>query len=101
MVASDSNDFITPIQITAESASEYRADFMEHAVNKKAYRKISKTEALRIQGFPDDFNLPESRSRWMKLIGNSVAVPVIEKLVTAIKETGVLGSEYAVIANFI
>ena len=96
LVASDSNDFLTPIHITAENASEYRADFMEHVVNKKAYRKISKTEALRIQGFPDDFNLPESRSRWMKLIGNSVAVPVIEKLVTAIKETGVFGSEYAV-----
>jgi len=94
LVASDSNDFLTSIHITANSASEYRADFMEHVVDKKAYRKISKTEALRIQGFPEDFQLPEARSRWMKLIGNSVAVPVIEKLVTAIMETGVFGHQY-------
>jgi len=31
----------------------------------------------------------------MKLIGNSVAVPVIEKLVTAIMETGVFSMGYA------
>jgi len=94
LVASDSNDFITPVYIKANSALEYRKDFMEHVVDKKAYRKISKTEALRIQGFPENFQLPESRSRWMKLIGNSVAVPVIEKLVTAIMGTGVFGMEY-------
>jgi DNA (cytosine-5)-methyltransferase 1 len=33
--------------------------------------------------------LPESRAKWMKLIGNSVSVPVIDKLCKAIIETGV------------
>jgi len=96
LVASDSNDYLTPVHIKAKNALEYRQDFMKHVLNKKAYRKISKTEALRIQGFPKDFQLPESRSRWMKLLGNSVAVPVVEKLINAIKETGVFGSQYAV-----
>ena len=95
LVASDSNDFLTPVSIAATSAMEYKNDFMKYVLAKKRYRKISKTEALRIQGFPENFHLPESRSRWMKLIGNSVAVPVIEKLITAIIETGVFGSEYA------
>ncbi|MCL2398364.1 MAG: DNA cytosine methyltransferase [Defluviitaleaceae bacterium] len=96
LVASDSNDFLTPVHITANNVMEYRKDFMEHVLNKKAYRKISKTEALRIQGFPEDFQLPESRSRWMKLVGNSVAVPVIEKLITAIKATDVFNLDYAI-----
>ena len=42
---------------------------------KHNYRKITKSEACRRQGFPDDFLLPPTRQRWMKLIGNSVAVP--------------------------
>lgn len=89
LVASDSNDYITPVSIVARNAFEYKQDFMKYVLEKKQYRKISKTEALRIQGFPSDFILPDSRSRWMKLIGNSVSVPVIEKLVQAIVNTGV------------
>ncbi len=33
--------------------------------------------------------LPESRVRWMKLLGNSVSVPVVEMLGRAIVETGI------------
>ena len=89
LVASDSNDFLTPVSITATNAKDYKNDFMKYVLAEKQYRKISKTEALRIQGFPENFQLLESRSRWMKLIGNSVAVPVVEKLIQAIVETGV------------
>ena len=35
------------------------------------------------------FKLPESRSRWMKLMGNSISVPVVDKLCKPIIETGV------------
>jgi|JFJP01.1.fsa_nt_gi site-specific DNA-cytosine methylase len=55
----------------------------------KAFRRITKSEACLIQGFSEDFKLPESRAKWMKLIGNSVSVPVIDKLCKAIIETGV------------
>jgi len=88
LVASDSNDYITPVSIVAKNADDYRRDFMEHIFKQERYRKISKTEALRIQGLPVNFLLPEARNRWMKLIGNSVAVPVIEKLIGAIVEVG-------------
>jgi len=93
LVASDSNDYLTPVDITAKNALDYKADFMNHVLAKKQYRKITKTEALRIQGFPENFCLPDSRARWMKLIGNSIAVPVVEKLVCAITETGVFNKQ--------
>jgi DNA (cytosine-5)-methyltransferase 1 len=89
LVASDSNDFVTTIGLSALNEKQYKKEFIEKVFNKKAYRKITVTEACKIQGFPANFKLPPTRARWMKLIGNSVSVPVIEKLVGAICNTGV------------
>jgi len=94
LVASDTNDYITDIQISADDAISYREKFLREVFEKKLYRKISKIEACRIQGFPDDFILPESRPRWMHLIGNSVAVHLIQKLVQQICNTGVFGDDF-------
>ena len=46
-----------------------------------------------IQGFPKDYILPENRARWMKLVGNSVSVPVIEMLGKAILDTGIFDNK--------
>ncbi len=89
LVASDTNDFVTDIQIEKESKEQYKADFLNKVYKTVSYRKITKEEACQIQGFPKDFRLPEARNRWMKLVGNSVSVPVIEKLIAAIIKTGV------------
>ena len=89
LVASDSNDYVTPISLDANNESEYRQLFIEKIWKPHRYRRISKREACMIQGFPADFILPETRARWMKLIGNSVSVSVIEQLVGAICNTGV------------
>lgn len=73
LVASDTNDFVTTQIIKAKNETEHKKG--------DAYSLI--------QGFPKDYILPDSRARWMKLIGNSVSVPVIDILVKAIIETGV------------
>lgn len=93
LVASDTNDFVTNINIKAETIEDYKEKFIKEVFWKQQYRKISKTEACRIQGFPADFLLPESRARWMKLVGNSVAVPVIQKITIAILKTGIFGDK--------
>ena len=89
LVASDTNDFITTEVIQAKTENEFREKFISEIYKKEKYRKITKEEACLIQGFPTDFELPENRARWMKLIGNSVSVPVIEVLIKSIIETGV------------
>lgn len=89
LVASDTNDFIALIDIDSTNVDEFKTKFLEEIYQKGLFRKITKKEACVIQGFPKEFNLPESRPRWMKLIGNSVSVPVIEMLGKAILETGV------------
>ncbi len=89
LVASDTNDFVATEPIDAGTIEEFRRVFMERVYRPGNYRKITKSEACRIQGFPDDYILPPTRPRWMKLIGNSVAVPVIKILAKAVVETGV------------
>lgn len=90
LVASDTNDYIALESLPFENPVQYKQQFISDIYYNKLYRKITVKEACLLQGFPSDFSLPESRSRWMRLIGNSVSVPVIEKLGKAILDTGVI-----------
>jgi len=89
LVASDTNDYVTTKIINAKNEDEHKRLFVNNVYKKDNYRRITKEEACLIQGFPKDYILPENRARWMKLIGNSVSVPVIEILTKAIIDTGV------------
>lgn len=89
LVASDTNDYVSLKSIEPKDHEDYKKQFLEKVYFSKNYRKITKEEACTLQGFPKDFILPESRARWMKLIGNSVSVPVIDVLIKAIISTGV------------
>jgi len=53
-----------------------RRNWDSYVVDGKVIR-IQPREALRIQGFPDDFSLPNSKTEAMKQLGNSVAVDAI------------------------
>jgi DNA (cytosine-5)-methyltransferase 1 len=89
LVASDTNDYVTTKIITAKNEAEHRELFINKIYKEENYRRITKEEACLIQGFPKGYILPENRARWMKLVGNSVSVPVIEILTKAIIKTGV------------
>lgn len=89
LVASDTNDFVTNEVIYAKNEADHKMQFVEKIYKNENYRRITKEEACLIQGFPKDYILPENRARWMKLVGNSVSVPVIQMLGKAILETGI------------
>lgn len=89
LVASGTNDYVATVNVTGNSHKEFKQKFLEEVYHKKAYRKITKEEACAIQGFMHDFQLPESQEKWMRLLGNSVSVPVIDKLCKAMAKTGV------------
>jgi DNA (cytosine-5)-methyltransferase 1 len=89
LVASDTNDYLTLANLRTDNHESYKQDFLDKVYFSENYRKITKEEACVIQGFPKDFKLPESRARWMKLIGNSVSVSVIDMLAKTIVKTGV------------
>ncbi|MBR4356636.1 MAG: DNA (cytosine-5-)-methyltransferase [Butyrivibrio sp.] len=89
LVASDTNDFVSTVPILANSIESFRERFLNEVYKPQNFRKITKSEACRIQGFPEGFILPDNRARWMKLIGNSVAVSLIKMLALAVVNTGV------------
>jgi DNA (cytosine-5)-methyltransferase 1 len=93
LVASGTNDYVTLTNLKTENHETYKQEFLEKVYFAENYRKITKEEACVIQGFPKDFKLPESRARWMKLIGNSVSVSVIDMLAKTIIETGIFDKE--------
>lgn len=45
-------------------------------------RRLSPRECARLQGFPEDFNIPVSHNCALKQFGDSVSVPVVKRLVT-------------------
>lgn len=49
-------------------------------------RMLTPRECARLQGFPENFILPRSRSAAYKQMGNSVAVPVLERIAECIDE---------------
>lgn len=95
LVASDTNDYITDVCVAGNTPQQYKENFLAEVYNKGRYRQISKEEACAIQGFPRNFILPDNRARWMKLIGNSVAVTLIRQLAQQVIKTGVFdNSDY-------
>lgn len=99
LVASDTNDFITEVTVTGKNHNEYKLNFLNQVYRTGSYRQISKQEACAIQGFPKGFILPESRARWMKLIGNSVAVTLIRQLAKCVVNTGVFDENDYILTN--
>ncbi|MCO6332047.1 MULTISPECIES: DNA cytosine methyltransferase [Staphylococcus] len=43
-------------------------------------RKLTEKECLKLMGFPDDFIIKENYSQSYKQIGNSIVVPIVEKI---------------------
>lgn len=89
LVASDTNDYIAEFGVSGKDAIEYKDNFLKYIYSTGSFRQIDKSEACAIQGFPKDFILPQARPRWMKLIGNSVAVTLIRQLAQSVVATGV------------
>ena len=49
-------------------------------------RMLTRREAARLQGFPETFLLPKSKTETYRQMGNSVAVPVLAKIAESIVE---------------
>lgn len=59
-------------------------------------RLLTPRECARLQGFPEDFILPSSRSVAYKQMGNSVAVPVLRRIAECIVTQVLKGVEHEV-----
>ena len=55
--------------------------------NLDGVRRLTIRECARLQGLPENFNFPVSKTQAYKHIGNSVAIPVVEAIAKLIKKT--------------
>lgn len=55
-------------------------------INDRDIRKMTPREWARLQGYPDDFELPLADTHLYKLLGNTVTVPVIRAIAEKIGE---------------
>jgi DNA (cytosine-5)-methyltransferase 1 len=55
--------------------------------NNLGVRKLTIRECARLQGFPDNFQFPVSKTQAYKQLGNTVTVPVIEAVAKQIKSS--------------
>lgn len=69
-------------EYTSTISRRYYKDGSEILIEQegKNPRKLTPREAANLQGFPKEFKLPESNTKAYQQFGNSVAVPVVEKV---------------------
>ena len=69
-------------EYTRTLVAHYSKDGNEILLEQKGKnpRKLTERECARLQGFPEDFVLPCSKSQNYKQLGNSVTVPVVKEI---------------------
>lgn len=60
----------------------------------KVPRRLTPRECARLMGFPDHFKIPVSDTQAYKQFGNSVVVPVVEKIAANVVNALTRGSDY-------
>lgn len=88
LTATGSRDFIALTDVSGSTPAEYRQNFINLVVRKKAFRQITAKEAGRLQGFPGWFELDNKEVYAKKQFGNAVSTTVIYHLAKSLIETG-------------
>ncbi len=55
--------------------------------NNKGLRRLTIRECARLQGFPENFTFPVSKTQAYKQLGNTISVPVIKAIAVNIKKS--------------
>lgn len=80
--------FVTPSSVTRTLSARYYKDGSEILLDQgdaKNPRRLTPRECARLMGFPDTFKIPVSDTRAYKQFGNSVVVPVIAAVASAMQ----------------
>jgi DNA (cytosine-5)-methyltransferase 1 len=79
---------VTPKDVARTLSARYFKDGSEILVSRgrgKNPRRLTPRECARLMGFPDSFKIPVSDTQAYKQFGNSVVVPVIQTIASAMK----------------
>lgn len=88
LMASGTLDFVATVNVDGETDTAYKTNFINRVLRPQNYRPLKSTELAKLQGFPPHFKLHDSLKQNIKLLGNSVAIPVITAVGQSILNTG-------------
>ncbi len=82
--------------------SRYYKDGSEILISQEGRnpRRLTPRECARLMGFPDTFVIPVSDTQAYKQFGNSVVVPVVERIAKAVVEKILIRERYVVMQNY-
>ena len=78
---------VTGADTTRTLSARYHKDGSEILVSqgpRKAPRRLTPRECARLMGYPDSFKIPVSDTQAYRQFGNSVVVPVVERIAAAV-----------------
>lgn len=78
---------VTPEDTSRTLSARYHKDGSEILIsqgNRKNPRRLTPRECARLMGFPDSFKIPVSDTQAYRQFGNSVVVPVVERIADGI-----------------
>jgi DNA (cytosine-5)-methyltransferase 1 len=78
-------------------SARYHKDGSEILISqglRKNPRRLTPRECARLMGFPPDFKIPVSDTQAYRQFGNSVAVPIVERIAAAVAQTLHLSINY-------
>lgn len=90
LTARGMKDEVAEVCITGRTSEEYKHNFVQKILLPKKHRPISIREAARLQAFPDTFKLHHNSTVSLRLLGNSVALPVVQAVAKSLLKTGAL-----------
>lgn len=92
LTARGMNDEIAEVSVVGATAAEYKQNFIEQILRPKRHRPITVREAARLQAFPERFMFHKSDAVSMRLLGNSVAIRVVQAVAESLLETGIFAA---------
>lgn len=90
LTARGMRDEVAEVSITGRTPDEYKHNFVQNVLLPKRHRPITIREAARLQAFPDTFKLHVNAAVSLRLLGNSVAIPVVQAVAKSLLQTGAL-----------
>jgi len=90
LTARGMKDEVSEVSVMGNTVEEYKLNFVLQVLQPKRYRPISVREAARLQVLPNSFRLHKNDAVSFRLLGNSVAVPVVKAVTQSLLETGTL-----------
>ena len=92
LTATGTRDYLALKNISGDTPEQYKENFIKEVMKASKYRKITGKDGGKLQGFPNNMQIPKEDRIALKQFGNAVSVPVVKAVGSALVETRIFDS---------